>query len=95
MIGAYVLAEELKQAGDDHAKAFASYEAQMRHFVAEAQKLADSVGWFIPQSRLKLWFSRKMWSWMPQSTLKELMIDQPTKVASLVTLEKYDPPSKD
>jgi 2-polyprenyl-6-methoxyphenol hydroxylase-like FAD-dependent oxidoreductase len=90
MIGAYVLAGELKQAGDDYASAFASYQAQMREFVTEAQKMANGVSWFIPQTRFKHWFSRKMWSWLPQSTLKQLMIDQPAKVASLVTLKNYD-----
>jgi hypothetical protein len=49
----------------------------------------ESVQWFVPQSRLRLWFSRKLWSWMPKSALKELMIDQPAKVASMVPLNDY------
>lgn len=90
MIAAYVLAGEIKLAGDDYAKAFASYEAQMREFVAEAQKLADSVTWFIPQNWFKQWFSGKMWSLLPQSTLKKMMIDEPARIANLVTLKNYD-----
>ncbi len=39
----------------------------MRPFVTEAQKMAEGASWFIPQTRIKLWFSKKMWSWMPQS----------------------------
>jgi len=60
----------------------------MREFVAEAQKMAEGVSWFIPQTKLKLWFSNKLWSWMPQSTLRKLMIDQLAKIANLVDLEK-------
>jgi len=90
VVGAYVLAGELKAAGDDYAKAFANYEAAMREFVREAQKMAEGVSWFIPETRLKLWMSKKMWSWMPQSTMRKLMIEQPAKVASLVKLKDYE-----
>jgi 2-polyprenyl-6-methoxyphenol hydroxylase-like FAD-dependent oxidoreductase len=90
MGGAYVLAGELKTAGVDYGKAFAGYEAAMREFVNEAQKMAQGVSWFIPQTRLKLWFGKKLWSWMPQSTLRKLMVEQPAKVASLVTLKEYE-----
>lgn len=31
-----------------------------------------------------------LWSWMPQSTLKELMIEQPTKVANMVQFREYE-----
>lgn len=86
-MGAYTLAGELRKAGDDHTAAFANYEAALRPFVAEAQKMAqDSVEWFVPRSRLRLWFSRKLWSWMPKSTLKKLMIEQPARIANSVPL---------
>jgi 2-polyprenyl-6-methoxyphenol hydroxylase-like FAD-dependent oxidoreductase len=87
MVGAFVLASELKAADGDYATAFSSYQARMRGFVIEAQKMADSVGWFIPRSRLRLWLSGKLWSWMPQATLRELMIEQPPRVASMVALK--------
>jgi 2-polyprenyl-6-methoxyphenol hydroxylase-like FAD-dependent oxidoreductase len=90
MVGAYVLAGEMKECGGDYAHAYNRYEATMRPFVVEAQKLADGVGWFVPDSRWKLWFSTKMWSWMPKSTLHKLMIEQPTQVANLVPLKNYD-----
>lgn len=90
IMGAYTLAGELRKAGDDHAAAFANYEAAMRPFVAEAQKMAqDSVEWFAPRSRFRLWLSRKLWSWMPKSTLKELMIEQPARVANMIPLRDY------
>lgn len=88
--GAYTLAGELHRAGGDYASAFSRYEATLRPFVDQAQKMAiDSVQWFVPKTRLRLWFSRKLWSWMPASTLKELMVDQPDKVARLVHLGQY------
>jgi 2-polyprenyl-6-methoxyphenol hydroxylase-like FAD-dependent oxidoreductase len=90
MVGAYLLAWELRAAGGDYASAFAKYEGAMREFVREAQKMAESVEWFIPQTKFKLWFSTKMWSWMPQSTLRKLMIEQPAKIANLVDLTKYE-----
>jgi hypothetical protein len=44
---------------------------------SEAQKLAEGVNWFIPATRLKLWMGSRMWSLMPQSTMRKLMIEQP------------------
>ena len=89
MVGAYVLAGEIKNANGDYAAAFARYEAAMRGFVSEAQKMAEGVSWFIPQTRMKLWFSKKMWSLMPQSTMRKLMVEQPAKIGSMVQLKDY------
>lgn len=63
--------------------------ASMRSFVSAAQKMAEGVSWFIPETRLKLWFSKKFWSWMPRSTLRKLMIEQPTQIANMVQLKEY------
>ncbi|HEY1892359.1 MAG TPA: FAD-dependent monooxygenase [Steroidobacteraceae bacterium] len=89
IIGAYVLAGELKLTPDDHSAAFARYEATMREFVAQAQQLAEGVSWFIPQTRLKLWMSKRMWSWMPQRVMRKLMIEQPSRIASIVQPKDY------
>jgi 2-polyprenyl-6-methoxyphenol hydroxylase-like FAD-dependent oxidoreductase len=89
IVGAYVLAGGLKQANGDYAAAFARYEATMREFVSDAQKMAEGVSWFIPASRMKLWFSKKMWSLMPQSTMRKLMIEQPAKIANMVKIKDY------
>ncbi|GAA2148025.1 FAD-dependent monooxygenase [Actinomadura napierensis] len=40
MVGAYVLAGELKAAGGDHRAAFAAYEAELRDFVTANQEMA-------------------------------------------------------
>jgi 2-polyprenyl-6-methoxyphenol hydroxylase-like FAD-dependent oxidoreductase len=89
IIGAYVLAGELTMTPDDHAAAFARYEATMREFVDQAQELAEGVSWFIPQTRARLWLGNRMWSWMPQSILRRLMIEQPTRIASIVKPKEY------
>jgi 2-polyprenyl-6-methoxyphenol hydroxylase-like FAD-dependent oxidoreductase len=90
IVGAYVLAGELKTANGDYEGAFARYEAAMREFVAEAQKMAEGVSWFIPKTRMKLWLSKKMWSWMPKSTMHKLMVEQPARIGSIVQLKEYE-----
>jgi 2-polyprenyl-6-methoxyphenol hydroxylase-like FAD-dependent oxidoreductase len=90
VVGAYVLAGEISKASGDFAGAFARYETTMRGFVSEAQKLAEGVSWFIPATRLKLWLSSRMWSLMPQSTMRKLMIEQPAKIANLVEIKDYN-----
>lgn len=40
MVGAYVLAGELKAAGGDHAAAFAAYEKELRDHVTANQRVA-------------------------------------------------------
>jgi 2-polyprenyl-6-methoxyphenol hydroxylase-like FAD-dependent oxidoreductase len=89
MVGAYVLAGEMHASGDAYAVAFSQYETAMRPFVTEAQKMAEGVSWFIPQTRMKLWFSKKMWSLMPQSTMRKLMVEQPNQIAGMVQLKDY------
>lgn len=51
--------------------------------------MAEGVSWFIPQTRMKLWFSKKMWSLMPKSTMQKLMVDQPARIANMVPLKDY------
>src|ERR1700744_3799469 len=89
MVGAYVLAGELEEANGNYAAAFARYESMMRKFADEAQKMAEGVSWFIPTTRLKLWLSSRMWSLMPQSTMRKLMVEQPAKIADLVQIKDY------
>jgi len=55
MVEAYVLAGELQRHGADFARAFASYEARLRHFVASKQRAAlGFLGFFAPRSLLGL-----------------------------------------
>jgi 2-polyprenyl-6-methoxyphenol hydroxylase-like FAD-dependent oxidoreductase len=90
VVGAYVLANELKNAGGDYSAAFARYETPMRGFASAAQKMAEGVSWFIPSTRPKLWLSQRMFSWMPQSTMRKLMVEQPARIGSMVDIGSYD-----
>jgi 2-polyprenyl-6-methoxyphenol hydroxylase-like FAD-dependent oxidoreductase len=55
MLGAYILAGELKQADGDYAKAFAAYESRMRPFIEKQQRDAEKFApSFAPKTRLGL-----------------------------------------
>ncbi|HEY2034081.1 MAG TPA: FAD-binding domain [Rhizomicrobium sp.] len=57
MLGAYVLAGELKEAGGDHTKAFAAYENRLMPFMKRQQKTAEGfAGSFAPKTELGLSF---------------------------------------
>lgn len=89
VVGAYVLAGELAQAGLDHAAAFARYEAQLRPFVEKCQAMADGVDWFIPNSKFKFWMSQQLWKLLPYTPWKNMMIELPGKVARSIELKEY------
>lgn len=89
VIGAYMLAGELKKANGDYASAFKKYERQMRPLVTASQKLAEGAEWFVPQTRFKLWMSRQMWKILPYTPWKNLMIEMPLKAANSVSLKSY------
>lgn len=91
-VGAYTLARELSRCGNDFAAAFARYEAALRPMADAAQKMArSSLAWLVPQTRARLWASRRLWSWMPESMMRKLMIDQPDAIARLVPLDEHAP----
>ncbi|WP_017592271.1 FAD-dependent monooxygenase [Nocardiopsis potens] len=55
LVGAYVLAGELAEAGGDHRRAFAGYEAEMRGFVRRNQKIAQAgMDFLLPATRTGL-----------------------------------------
>ncbi|HEX4020342.1 MAG TPA: FAD-dependent monooxygenase [Acidobacteriaceae bacterium] len=88
MVGAYILAGELKEADGDPI-AFTRYEALMRGFVDRCQKIADGADWFVPRTRWKLWLSNQMWRVLPYTPWKNMMIDVPLKVANSIDLKDY------
>jgi 2-polyprenyl-6-methoxyphenol hydroxylase-like FAD-dependent oxidoreductase len=89
VVGAYILAAELKQADGDYRCAFAKYEEQMRPFVTAAQKMAEGADWFVPTTRLKQWLSLYIWKILPHTPWKNMMIEMPLKVANTVKLAGY------
>jgi 2-polyprenyl-6-methoxyphenol hydroxylase-like FAD-dependent oxidoreductase len=89
VVGAYILAGELKEANGDHIAAFASYERLMREFVGRCQKLAEGADWFVPRTRLKHWLSRQMWRILPYTPWKNMMIELPLKIGNSIGLKNY------
>lgn len=56
MVGAYILAGELKEAGGDYEKAFARYEDIFRPFINEKQQIAQNFAKsFVPKSAFGIW----------------------------------------
>lgn len=89
VIGAYILAGELKEAEGNHVIAFAKYETQMRPLVTACQKLAEGAEWFVPQTRFKLWMSQQIWKILPYTPWKNMMIEMPLKAANTISLKDY------
>ena len=89
VVGAYILAGELKEAAGDYTVAFARYEALMREYVAQCQKLAEGADWFVPRTRWKQWLSTQMWRLLPHTPWKNMMIEMPLKIANSIQLKDY------
>jgi 2-polyprenyl-6-methoxyphenol hydroxylase-like FAD-dependent oxidoreductase len=89
IIGAYILAGELKAADGDYQKAFASYEAYMREFVLRCQDLANGVDWFVPKTKFKQWMSQQFWKILPYTPWKNMMIELPKKIANSISVKEY------
>jgi 2-polyprenyl-6-methoxyphenol hydroxylase-like FAD-dependent oxidoreductase len=61
MTEAYVLAGELKRAGEDYREAFRRYEERLRPFIERKQKSARNfAGAFAPRTRLGVWFRNQV-----------------------------------
>jgi len=91
IIGAYILAGELKAANGDYKTAFTSYESQMRDFVQSCQDLAKGVDWFVPKTRFKQWMSKQFWRLLPYTPWKNMMIELPLKIANSIAVREYSP----
>ncbi len=89
VVGAYILAGELYEANGDFLPAYARYESAMRTFVDKCQKLADGIDWFIPTTRIKLWWSQQIWKILPYTPWKNIMIEMPAKIAGSISLNNY------
>ena len=90
VLGAYILAGELAEAGGDYTIAFARYESLMRDFVKKCQEIADGgTDWFVPRTRFRLWLSNQMWKILPYTPWKNLMIEVPLKIGNSISLKDY------
>jgi 2-polyprenyl-6-methoxyphenol hydroxylase-like FAD-dependent oxidoreductase len=90
MVGAYVLAGELREADGDCRRAFVRYEDGMRSYVEGCQKLAEGASdWFIPRTRFRGWLLVQMHRLLPYTPWKNLMTDVPLKAANGIVLREY------
>jgi 2-polyprenyl-6-methoxyphenol hydroxylase-like FAD-dependent oxidoreductase len=61
MVGAYVLAQELRAAGGDHTAAFRGYEDRMREFVRRCRTIGPTtMKALIPRTPLSVWFTPEL-----------------------------------
>jgi 2-polyprenyl-6-methoxyphenol hydroxylase-like FAD-dependent oxidoreductase len=91
VVGAYVLAGELADAGGDHRVAFARYESLMRDFVKKCQGIADGASdWFVPRTHFRRWLSTQMWKILPYTPWKNMMIEVPLKIGNSIQLKSYE-----
>ncbi|MGA9523821.1 MAG: FAD-dependent monooxygenase, partial [Myxococcaceae bacterium] len=94
LVGAYVLAGELAAAAGDHQVAFTGYRNELRHFVEENQKLAESnlrgmVMRSAAQLRMQLFMLRVL-PWLPgKNWIIGRVAHAIHKAASAITLKDY------
>jgi 2-polyprenyl-6-methoxyphenol hydroxylase-like FAD-dependent oxidoreductase len=97
VVGAYVLADELRAAAGDPAMAFRSYEARMREVVQRFRTIGPTVmKTLIPRSRLQVWLTTQALRLVPRLpvTLQRRLSafqGRPARALEAVTLEKYEP----
>lgn len=77
MVGAYILAGELKLANGDYKVAFAEYENSFKPFIDKKQKSAQSFAKsFVPKSNFGIWMRNQLFRLMSFPFLTNLMFNQ-------------------
>jgi 2-polyprenyl-6-methoxyphenol hydroxylase-like FAD-dependent oxidoreductase len=77
MVGAYILAGELKQANGDYKTAFEKYELMFKPFMEKKQNAAQSfTKSFIPKSNFGIWLRNKLFALMSASIFSKLFLSQ-------------------
>jgi 2-polyprenyl-6-methoxyphenol hydroxylase-like FAD-dependent oxidoreductase len=97
VVGAYVLAGELRAAAGDPATAFRSYEASMREVVQRFRTIGPTVmKTLIPRSRLQVWLTTQALRLVPRLPVAvqrrlSAFQGQPARALEAVTLERFEP----
>ena len=99
LVGAYVLAGELKAAAGDYHTAFSRYEHAMRGYVAQNQQLARKfIGGLVVPTRSMLWFRTQMVRLLPHLPWKNLLVGGVLRAiheaANAITLPDYGNPPR-
>jgi 2-polyprenyl-6-methoxyphenol hydroxylase-like FAD-dependent oxidoreductase len=77
MVGAYMLAGELKEANGDYKTAFEQYENLFKPFMDKKQKSARSFAKsFIPKSNFGIWLRNKVFMLMSSSLFSKIFLSQ-------------------
>ncbi len=91
LVGAYVLAGELKAAAGDYRLAFARYEEEMREYVRLNQKSGASGGkQFIPSTRAMIWFTNQNIRLFPYMPWKNAILKAIRRPYDAITLKNYE-----
>lgn len=99
VIGAYVLAAELRAAGGDAAVAFPSYERELGELVRRSRAIGPTVmKTLIPATSRQVWLTIQMLRLVPRlpATLQRRLSafqGRPARALEAVTLKKYAPPT--
>jgi 2-polyprenyl-6-methoxyphenol hydroxylase-like FAD-dependent oxidoreductase len=88
MLGAYVLACELKMAGGDYSTAFRMYEQLLRQFMLKKQKGAERIGvWFAPRSTAGVFVRNQITKLFSIPAIANAFVD--SSIADNVSLPDY------
>ena len=86
VVGAYILAHELRATSDDHETAFAAYQRKLQPFVDASQTLAHkAVGGFVPRGKFDIWMRNLMMKLLPLMPA-DLMLREAYAAANAVQL---------
>jgi 2-polyprenyl-6-methoxyphenol hydroxylase-like FAD-dependent oxidoreductase len=97
VIGAYVLAGELRAAGGDHTTAFPSYERELRELVRRSRTIGPTVmKTLIPRTPLQVWLTTQVLRLVPRlpGTLQRRLSafqGRPARALAAITLKDYQP----
>lgn len=97
VLGAYVLAGELRAAGGDHTTAFRMYEHQLRRLVARTRALAPTMmKALIPRTQRQVWATTHLMRVLPRlpATIQRGLssfVRAPARALESVDLKRYEP----
>ncbi|WP_018684738.1 FAD-dependent monooxygenase [Actinokineospora enzanensis] len=86
VVGAYVLAGELAQAGGDHVTAFAAYEERMRGYASKWQRGANPGAFLAPKTAFGLRFRNTMFS---NGLVRRMLVRSTKSLATAPELPDY------
>ncbi|MEO8883408.1 MAG: FAD-dependent monooxygenase [Devosia sp.] len=89
VVGAYILAHELRAANGDHQLAFAQYQKKMRPFVDASQALAmKATGGFVPTSKFMIWVRNMFMKLIPLMPA-DVILKEAYGAANAISIENY------